>query len=104
MMILLAGILAKAMVGPAEVLLTMAGHQKVCAAIYGFALSINIALNIWLIPVFGIEGAATATMAAMIIEALVLHITVRRKLGIVQFVGTDHSGRLALLPALGGQE
>jgi len=102
MMILLAGILAKAMVGPAEVLLTMAGHQKICAAIYGIALGINIALNIWLIPAFGIEGAATATMTAMIFEAVILHLTVRRKLGIVQFVGTDHTGRLALLPARGG--
>ena len=99
MAILLVGILAKAMVGPAEVLLSMTGHQKVCAGVYALALTINIGLNIALIPLFGIEGAAIATAVAMSAEALLLHITVRRRLGITQFVGTDQYGRLALRPA-----
>ena len=99
MAILLVGILAKAMVGPAEVLLSMTGHQKVCAGVYALALTINIGLNIALIPLFGIEGAAIATAVAMSAEAFLLHITVRRRLGITQFVGTDQYGRLALRPA-----
>ncbi|MBA69197.1 MAG: multi antimicrobial extrusion protein MatE [Rhizobiales bacterium] len=99
MMILFIGILAKAMVGPAEVLLSMAGHQKVCAAVYALALAVNIVLNIVLIPVMNIEGAAIATATAMACEALLLHLTVRRRLGIAQFAGTDHKGRPSLRPA-----
>lgn len=85
MAILLAGILAKALVGPGEVLLMMAGKQRLCAYLYGIALAANIGLNIILIPQLGIEGAAIATASAMGVEALLLHLAVRRTLGIVLF-------------------
>ncbi|WP_280950073.1 lipopolysaccharide biosynthesis protein [Rhizobium sp. LC145] len=85
MAILFAGILAKAMVGPGEVLLSMADRQKLCVALYAAILAINIGLNIALIPRFGLTGAAMATALAMMIEAVLLHIAVRRTLGIVLF-------------------
>ncbi|WP_137132137.1 lipopolysaccharide biosynthesis protein [Rhizobium sp. FY34] len=85
MVILFAGILAKASVGPGEILLNMAGRQKLCVILYGFILISSIALNMLLIPRFGLFGAATATAAAMMIEAILLHIAVRRTLGIVIF-------------------
>ncbi|PZM09456.1 lipopolysaccharide biosynthesis protein [Rhizobium tubonense] len=85
MAILLAGILAKALVGPGEMLLMMAGHQKLCASLYAVTLAASIGLNLALIPHFGIEGAAIATASAMGVEALLLHIAVRRALGIVLF-------------------
>lgn len=87
MIILFAGIMAKAMIGPGEVLLTMAGEQTICAAVYAAALSVNIALTMLLIPAFGLSGAALATMAAMVAEAILLHLTVRRRLGIILFIG-----------------
>ncbi|MCF3642195.1 oligosaccharide flippase family protein [Rhizobium sp. TRM95111] len=85
MVILLVGILAKAMVGPGEVLLTMAGEQKLCMLLYGVALAINIALNVTLIPAYALDGAAFATAGAMIFEALMLFVVVRHKLGITLF-------------------
>jgi O-antigen/teichoic acid export membrane protein len=85
MAILLAGILAKALVGPGEVLLVMAGKQRLCASLYGIALAANLGLDILLIPQLGIEGAAIATASAMGVEALLLHLAVRRSLGIVLF-------------------
>lgn len=85
MAVLLAGILAKALVGPGEVLLMMAGHQRLCAALYGIALMTNIGLNVLFIPLLGIAGAAVATASAMGVEAALLHLAVRRKLGIVLF-------------------
>jgi O-antigen/teichoic acid export membrane protein len=85
MIILFAGILAKASVGPGEILLNMAGHQRLCVILYAVILSANIALNMLLIPHFGLEGAAMATAAAMMIEAALLHIAVRHRLGIVIF-------------------
>ncbi len=85
MAILLAGILVKALVGPAEVLLTMADKQMLCVYLYAAALVANISLNVILIPHFGIEGAAIAGAAAMTVEALLLHLAVRHALGITLF-------------------
>jgi O-antigen/teichoic acid export membrane protein len=81
MAILLAGILAKAFVGPAETLLTMAGRQKLCVLLYAAALGANIALNVTLIPLFGLTGAAAATAGAMLAEAAILYLAVRRTFG-----------------------
>jgi O-antigen/teichoic acid export membrane protein len=84
--VLVLGIVARSAVGPAESMLTMTGHQNVCAAVYGITLAVNIALNFALIPYFGLWGAAIATCVAMLCEALLLYVTVRRKLGIAMFV------------------
>jgi O-antigen/teichoic acid export membrane protein len=85
MAILLAGILAKSLVGPAETLLMMAGKQNLCVALYAGALTANVGLNLALIPHYGIEGTAIATASAMAVEAILLHLAVRRTLGIVLF-------------------
>lgn len=85
MAILFAGTLLKAMVGPGEVLLSMAGRQKLCASLYAGVLAVNVALNILCIPLFGLAGAAIATAVATGVEALLLHLAVRRALGIVLF-------------------
>jgi O-antigen/teichoic acid export membrane protein len=83
--ILLAGVLAKALVGPAEMLLVMADRPMLCVYLYLAALAANIALNIMLIPQLGIEGAAAASAGAMLIEAVLLHVAVRLALGITLF-------------------
>jgi O-antigen/teichoic acid export membrane protein len=86
MVILFLGILAKATVGPGESLLTMAGEQKLCVKLYAVALSANIVLNLLLVPLYGIEGAALAAAGAMFLEATLLHLAVRAKLSIILFV------------------
>lgn len=88
--VLLAGVVARAAVGPAESLLTMSGNQNVCAAVYGGALAFNITLNVVLIPLYGLWGAAVATALAMILEAGALAFTVWKRHGILM---------LALVPA-----
>lgn len=89
MAILFCGYLAKASVGPGEVLLTMAGKQRQCALLYALCLATNLALNMLLIPRFGLSGAAMAAAGAMMVEAILLHIAVRRSLGIILFVFAD---------------
>ncbi|MEH0070635.1 hypothetical protein V6L77_10385 [Pannonibacter sp. Pt2-lr] len=59
--VLLVGVLARASAGPADVLLTMCGLQKACAAIYSGVFILNVGLNLLLIPPFGLMGAAVAT-------------------------------------------
>jgi O-antigen/teichoic acid export membrane protein len=92
MAILFVGILAKAAIGPGEVLLTMAGEQKVCAFVYLGVLAANIALSVSLIPIYGLKGAAMATAGAMVFEAVLLHIVVRRRLAITMFFLTRPVG------------
>lgn len=84
--ILVIGLVARAAVGPAESVLTMSGEQKICAAVYALTLAINIALNLTLIPVYGLMGAAIATTIALIFEATALYATVLRRLGIHMFI------------------
>ena len=85
MAILFAGILTKSSIGPAEILLSMAGHQKLCVAVYAVTLMAAVALYLVMIPLFGLTGAAVAAATAIMIESLLLHLTVRRTLGITLF-------------------
>lgn len=83
--VLVLGVVARASVGPAESLLNMSDNERICAAVYGITLALNLAMNAILIPAFGLPGAAAATSGAMIFEAAALSLTVRRRLGITMF-------------------
>lgn len=90
--LLVFGVVARAAVGPCESLLTMSGNQNICAAVYAVTLALNIGLNLVLIPLFGLWGAAMATAFAMIFEAGALSFTVWRKLGIVMAIFSAAKG------------
>lgn len=85
--VLVAGVVARASVGPAESLLTMSGQQNICACVYALALAVNLVCNAVLIPQIGLWGAAIGTAAAMIFEAATLAIVVWAKLGLVMVIG-----------------
>jgi O-antigen/teichoic acid export membrane protein len=104
MAILFAGILAKALVGPGEVLLTMSGEQKLCVGVYAVALAANLGFNVALIPAYGLTGAAFATAGAMVVEAVLLHLAVRSKLGIVLFAFVDPLARSLKVKTMDGME
>lgn len=86
MFVLALGPLARASVGPAERLLTMANSQRACALVYAAAFTVNLAGCALLIPAHGILGAAAATSAAMLFESAALFFVVRRRLGIHTFI------------------
>jgi O-antigen/teichoic acid export membrane protein len=86
MFILAVGMLSRAAVGPAERLLNMLGERKRCASVYAVAFAVNLAGCFALIPPFGIEGAATATAAAMVLESVMLFTVARRRLGFHVFI------------------
>lgn len=90
--ILLVGVVIRATVGPAEVMLTMANAQKTAAWLYGIIFVINLSLNFLLIPTIGLMGAAIATALSMTIEAILLVFAVRHHLGVISFIG--FAGRL----------
>ena len=84
--ILIFGVIARASVGPCESLLSMSGNQNICALLYALALVVNVSLNLTLIPLLGLSGAAIATVCAMATEAATLSYAVRKYLGITMFV------------------
>lgn len=80
--ILVAGVVVRAAIGPAESLLNMTGHQNACAVVFGSVLVVNIVLNAVLIPWIGLYGAATATFFATLFEVFALYQLVYRRIGV----------------------
>ena len=79
---LVVGQLGNVAAGSVALLLNMSGHEKLTAAGLGGATLVNILLNTILIPRFGINGAAIATVATLACWNGVLLIAVRRRLQI----------------------
>lgn len=82
LLILSAGYLCNALVGPVGFLMTMTGHHRQAGIAVGVWATANVVLNLVLIPRFGIEGAATATTVTMAAWNATLFIYVRRNLKI----------------------
>jgi O-antigen/teichoic acid export membrane protein len=86
MFVLAIGLLARAAVGPAERLLTMTGHQRICALAYAGALTVNLTGCFVLAKPYGGMGVAAATSAAFVVESALLYLIARRRLGLHVFV------------------
>ena len=66
LLLLLAGQFFSSLCGPGAIYLNMTGKQKKLNTILILGLVINIILNLVLIPIYGMEGAAAATLISMI--------------------------------------
>jgi O-antigen/teichoic acid export membrane protein len=86
MFVLAIGLLARAAIGPAERLLTMTGHQRICALAYACAFAVNIVGCFVLARPYGGMGVAMATSAAFVVESGLLFLIARRRLGLHLFV------------------
>lgn len=71
-----------ATMGSVSFLLIMTSHQKIAARNVGIAALLNIILNISLIPVYGVVGAAIATALSLIVLNLMQTIAVFQKVGV----------------------
>lgn len=82
-LILLLGQLVNLTCGPMGLLLNMAGHEKI--TLQGLVIGAigSIALCLLLIPVYGIMGAACASLVAMIMWNAYLSLQVYRRIGIL---------------------
>jgi O-antigen/teichoic acid export membrane protein len=63
--ILAVGFVAKGIVGPAELFLNVLGQQRACALVLMAAATLNITLNIVLIPSAGFAAAASFAVLAL---------------------------------------
>lgn len=80
--ILAIGQLANASFGSVGALLNMTGHERDTMRGMVAAIMVNIILNLLLIPLFGMVGAATATATSYVVWNVILWAYVRRRLGI----------------------
>jgi O-antigen/teichoic acid export membrane protein len=91
MAILAGGQLVNAAIGSVGVLLNMTGHERETARGVAIAAAANVALNLLLIPPFGLNGAALATALSMTLWNLVLWQAVRLRLNIDSMAFTPAS-------------
>ncbi|MGE0747645.1 MAG: polysaccharide biosynthesis C-terminal domain-containing protein [Rhodospirillales bacterium] len=70
---------------PGTTILTMTGHQNVTAIVYGATAAVNVLLNLVLIPLAGLEGAALSALISFAGSALAIHVIVRRRLDLSAF-------------------
>jgi O-antigen/teichoic acid export membrane protein len=68
--------------GPVSYLMTMTGNQHRCATIWATTAAGQFALNLLLIPIWGIVGAAIGTTLATCFLSISLTVLVRRRLNI----------------------
>lgn len=76
------GQLANAGMGSVGTLLNMTGHERDTARAVGLSAAANIVLNLVLIPILGINGAALATTISMALWNIVMWRAVYYRLGI----------------------
>jgi O-antigen/teichoic acid export membrane protein len=76
------GLMLVAALGHGGIVLVMTGYEMAVAFGFGFVVICNIILNIILIPLYGIEGAALATMISQVFIQIVFVVLVFRKLTI----------------------
>lgn len=77
-LLLAAGAVAEVLGAPAAVVLNQVRHNGVNMVVNLAALALNVALNLLLIPRWGIDGAAAAWAATLVLGALVRTAVVRR--------------------------
>jgi O-antigen/teichoic acid export membrane protein len=81
MCILVVAFLARAAIGPVDVLLNMTGGQRACARATAIAAGVNIALNFAMVPVLGLVGAALAVSISLMLGAALNYRAARQQFG-----------------------
>jgi len=83
--VLCAGQLVNAAMGSVGLILNMTGHERDTALGVSVAAALNVVLNLVLIPLYGIEGAAAATAISMTVWNVWLAQRVYARTGLVSF-------------------
>lgn len=94
LLILVCGQMVNALSGPVDFLMYMTGHQQQSLRILTLASGLNLALNLLLIPLYGLVGAAIATAATTMFWNFLMRRFVRSHLGVEASVLVLFRGRL----------
>ena len=82
LLILTAGLLTFTITGPTNAYLAASGHQDDIVPAIASAIVTNITMNAFLIPRYGVMGAAVASAVGMVVGRVLLYVAVRRRLGL----------------------
>jgi O-antigen/teichoic acid export membrane protein len=74
--------LIHAAAGPVIALLCVTGHQDHCPIVFGFGLFASVLLIFWLVPIYGIQGAAVSVLLVTMVWCVWLHQIVKRHVGL----------------------
>lgn len=80
------GALFNAMTGNVDQILNMTDNQNTVKNIFFIGFVLNVVLNLYLIPNYGIEGAATSSLITNIFVNSIFVIIIKRKLGFYTFM------------------
>lgn len=94
MLVLGVGFLFQAVIGQAQDLMIILGHQRTNIAIGIGSIALNVVLSVILVPQFGILGVAIATAATYAARAVVYVIAIRRLHGLWVFAEIPKLTRL----------
>ncbi|MEQ8505368.1 MAG: oligosaccharide flippase family protein [Rhodospirillales bacterium] len=82
-LILATGYLIYSIMGAAEMFFLVGPFERLNALVVSVTLILNLMLNFLLIPPFGIEGAAMATITAIVFRSMIAAIMVHRRTGLL---------------------
>jgi O-antigen/teichoic acid export membrane protein len=80
------GALFNAMTGNVDQILNMTDNQKKVRNIFFVGFILNVLMNLYLIPNYGIEGAALSSLITNVIVNLIFVYIIRKKLGFYTFM------------------
>src|SRR5690606_29598205 len=100
LMLLAFGLLFDAVTGPSKIVMMMTGHERAYVAIFGMIMGLGFLLQILVIPVWGLVGAATLNMASRILAQFGIALWCRYRIGLdTSIIGVFAVRRLTDAPA-----
>ena len=82
LLLLSIGLLVDAATGPSRIVLMMTGHERAYVRIFGSIVVFGMLVQLAVIPVWGLTGAALANMSARIAAQLAIAVFARRRIGL----------------------
>lgn len=95
LLLLAFGLLFDAVTGPSKIVMMMTGHERAYVAIFGTIMGIGFLVQIAVIPIWGIVGAAAVNMGARILAQIAIALWCRYRIGLdTSLLGALAVGRL----------
>lgn len=82
LVLLALGLLFDAATGPSKIVMMMTGHEQAYVAIFGTIMGLGFLVQIVVIPIWGIVGAAAVNMSARIIAQVAIALWCRYRIGL----------------------
>ena len=94
------GLLFDAVTGPSKIVMMMTGHERPYVAIFGAIMGLGFLLQILVIPVWGLVGAAALNMGSRVLAQLGIALWCRYRIGLdTSLIGVFAVSRLRDAPA-----